>query len=231
MSSIQALSFDADGTLWNFDATMRRSLARSIDFLSERDERLTALTVAELVDVRQQIARRPSPVVQSIEELRFFAFEESLRRFGCTDADLVSEVTTFYLSERFADPILFDDARPALEFLATRFELALVSNGNSDPERCGLAGIFAITLFADQLRIAKPDPRIYAQLLDAIGHPGAEVVHVGDSLVNDVEAAARAGLATVWLNRFGQAPTAVRIQPDATIQTLSELPALMENWT
>lgn len=37
--AIQTLSFDADGTLWDFEATMRQSLAKTIDFLAGRDER------------------------------------------------------------------------------------------------------------------------------------------------------------------------------------------------
>ncbi|MEZ5342027.1 MAG: HAD family hydrolase [Acidimicrobiales bacterium] len=87
-----------------------------------------------------------------------------------------------------------------------------------------------MTLFADQLGIAEPDPRIYDHLLQLIGRSANEVVHVGDSLVNEVDAAGRVGIGTVWLNRFDEQPSQSLLQPRATIRTLAELPAVMHNW-
>ncbi|MEZ5342026.1 MAG: hypothetical protein R2706_11435 [Acidimicrobiales bacterium] len=89
----------------------------------------------ELIDARQAVARQRQGDSLSMEALRFLAFEEALRRSGSTDERLVDEVTTFYLAERFTEPILLDGAREVLDVLAARFELVLVSNGNSDPDR------------------------------------------------------------------------------------------------
>ncbi|MFI7029443.1 HAD family hydrolase [Microbispora rosea] len=47
----------------------------------------------------------------------------------------------------------------------------------------------------------KPDPQIYHVMLERMRLEGCDVLHVGDDPVEDVVAAQRAGLDTVWINR------------------------------
>lgn len=46
-----------------------------------------------------------------------------------------------------------------LDALGSRYRLGLVSNGNSYPERSGLDGRFAFTVFAHDHGVHKPDRR------------------------------------------------------------------------
>lgn len=167
-----------------------------------------------------------------MEDIRALAFRRTLSRFGPANTNLVDSVTAHYLAERFSDAILFDDSVAVLRSLGPNYRLALVSNGNSDPERCGLPGIFETTLFAQDLGVAKPDPRIYRALLDTVDCAPGQVVHVGDSIAHDVESARSAGLHAVWLNRAEAArppddPTQ-RTTQWPTIRSLAELPAVLE---
>ncbi len=88
---------------------MRRSLARSIDFLAARDERLASLTVAELIAIRHQVRRRaegrPSWGLSPKSRCGSVRSGRALLRWGCTNQDLVGEVAALHLAERFADPI------------------------------------------------------------------------------------------------------------------------------
>lgn len=56
---------------------------------------------------------------------------------------------------------------------------------------------------SERAQAYKPDPRIFAAALDAAGLPAQAVVHIGDSLSNDVIAARAAGIDALWLNRTG----------------------------
>ncbi|MFF4125544.1 HAD family hydrolase [Microbispora rosea] len=47
----------------------------------------------------------------------------------------------------------------------------------------------------------KPDPQIYHVMLERMRLEACDVLHVGDDPVEDVVAAQRAGLDTVWINR------------------------------
>lgn len=51
--------------------------------------------------------------------------------------------------------------------------------------------------------VEKPDPRIFEMLLDACGTTRDRVVHVGDSLLQDMHGARDAGIAGIHLDRSG----------------------------
>lgn len=224
---IEVISFDADGTLWDFDATMRRALAATIEFLARRDERLVGLSVDGLVEARQKVGAALAHEVVSMEHLRLEGFRAALGGYGVVDDDLARNATAFYLEARFDDPILFPDVRATLEALRTEYRLALITNGNSDPQRCGLPDVFACTVFADGFGVAKPDPRIFAELARQVGCAAEKVAHVGDSIANDVGGASAAGMHAVWLDRSGDAGATDPSVPCAVIRSLAELPAIL----
>ncbi len=73
---------------------------------------------------------------------------------------------------------------------------------------------------------AKPDARIYRETLRRGGSAPGEAVHVGNSLINDVQGARAAGLYAVWLNCQNIANDTT-IQFDAVISNLHQLPDLI----
>jgi putative hydrolase of the HAD superfamily len=88
---------------------------------------------------------------------------------------------------------------PALERLrAAGVPMVVVSNwdwGLPDHlERLGLAPFFAGVVTSGGEGVAKPDPRIFAPALAALGLPASDVAHLGDEDV-DRDGAAAAGLA------------------------------------
>ena len=52
-------------------------------------------------------------------------------------------------------------------------------------------------LTSERVGAPKPDPQIYESALDQTGHNPENVLMVGDSLENDVEAALRCGLSAI----------------------------------
>jgi HAD superfamily hydrolase (TIGR01662 family) len=56
---------------------------------------------------------------------------------------------------------------------------------------------FSFITTADNMHFAKPDPAYYAELIARVGVEPDEALMVGDSDVNDIQAAARVGLRTV----------------------------------
>ncbi|CAN5910525.1 hypothetical protein BH23ACT2_BH23ACT2_19890 [soil metagenome] len=132
-----------------------------------------------------------------------------------------------------ADDTLWEALHPevvgVLAGLGERHVLGLVTNGNTDAERSGLAGCFDFALSADRIGIHKPDARLFAMAAAAAGCHPSELVYVGDQPAEDVAAPQAAGCRGVWLNRTG-APCPPGIEPDATIATLTELPAVIEHF-
>jgi putative hydrolase of the HAD superfamily len=51
--------------------------------------------------------------------------------------------------------------------------------------------------------LEKPDPRILAHALEAVGADASEATHVGDSVRSDVRGAERAGITPVHYDPYG----------------------------
>ena len=223
MGKLAAISFDADGTLWDFEKVMRHALGIA------RGELLRAtglpselLSIEEMVEIRNRTADELRGRVTNLEVVRLEAFRRTLTAVGRPDDALAERLNAVYLRHRFEDVELYPDVLPALDALRGLCPLGIVSNGNSYPERCGLEGRFAFVVFSQDHGFEKPDRRLFEVAIRLIGCSPSELLHVGDSLRNDVYGARLAGARSVWLNREGRAnPGDTR--PDFEIGDLREL--------
>jgi putative hydrolase of the HAD superfamily len=155
------------------------------------------------------------------------AWRLALAEQGVDDPALAEELGERFGVERRARHEAFADAEPALRALRGQgATLVLVTNGASCLQReklagSGLGGLLDAIVVSGDLGAGKPDPRIFAQALQAAGAAPGDAVMVGDNLAKDVEGALAAGLDAVWLNR------AARPRPDGfagrEIATLAEL--------
>ncbi len=86
---------------------------------------------------------------------------------------------------------------------------------------------------SDDLGLQKPDPKLFAHVLSTAQVSPARSVMVGDRLDYDVRPAKKAGMRAVWVLR-GEAPddptTAQLAEADASVRTLTEVPAMLETW-
>ena len=120
------------------------------------------------------------------------------------------------------------DAAPALRALRARgLRLVVASNWDCSLPRvleaAGLASLVDHVVSSASVGAAKPHPAVFEAALAAAAASPAEAVHVGDSLVNDVEGARAAGVRGILLDRSRGAPrTGVE-----TIGSLEELPSLL----
>lgn len=230
IDEIVAISFDADGTLWNFQHTMRNALAHCLAELRRLvpGSGAEALTVESLIAIRDAVASDLRNGGATHEQIRHAAFARTLAMLGVEEVAQADAITTLYFAYRHGESAsdLYPDARPALDVLKGRYHLGLASNGNTDPVHGGLGGYFTFALYADELGAVKPDPQFYRRLLATAQLEPQQLLHIGDSLTHDVAAAQSVGVQSVWLNRLGESH-AHPIYPDAEITTLAELPALL----
>jgi putative hydrolase of the HAD superfamily len=208
---------------------MREALALALDQLRVHlPDRAADLSVPQLAAIRDEVATEPQMQGALLDEIRVAAFERTLELLGRPDPVLAGQITAVYRRHRFEGIRLYDDVLPSLDALAAlvpRPMLGLVSNGNTDPERCGLPGRFQFALFAHHHGVKKPDRRFFEVAIREAGCDASQIVHVGDSLVSDVAGAQAVGIKAVWLNR-DRLPNTTGIVPDAEIVSLSELAAL-----
>jgi 2-haloacid dehalogenase len=135
----------------------------------------------------------------------------------------------------------FPDSTAALQVLAQRYRLVVVSNVDRDAfahseRRLGVE--FDAVVTAEEVGAYKPDRRMFErafQVLADLGVARSEILHVAQSLYHDHVPAKALGLATVWVNRRlgqeGWGPTVAPeapVNPDLVVASLQELAALVE---
>lgn len=220
---ITTVSFDGDGTLWDFEKVMRHSLSHALAELRRLIPiAADSLTVDAMIAIRNQVADELRGRMANLEKVRLEAFKRTLEHVSIRDDDLAARLNAVYREHRFKDIELFHDVLPALEALQGRYALGLISNGNTYPEHSGLGGRFQFVVFSEDSGIEKPDPRLFKIAMEQAGCTGRELLHVGDSLRDDVGGAIQVGAHSVWLNR-GRRSNDTTIEPDFEVSSLSEL--------
>jgi len=222
LSRIKAITLDLDDTLWPIWPTIERAEQVLADWLGQHAPASAALfadTAARHAIRTQLVASRPG-FKHNLSAQRRETIREVLRR--CGDDPLLAEAAfDVFFAERNR-VTLYDDALAGLVFLAGRFPLVALSNGNADIHGIGIGAYFKASVSAQQFGVGKPDPRIFHAAAQAAGALPHEVLHVGDDAALDVLAALDCGMQTVWVNRTGHA-WAHAAQPHLSVTTLAEL--------
>jgi len=225
-SLIRALSFDCYGTLIDWE---RGLLAAFDELLAARamhlDEGLLLETFAELEhEVEAEGFQKYRAVLAEVlermgDELGFVPSVEECAAFGASVARWPA----------------FGDSPAALERLASRFELIVLSNVDADLFRGSelqLGVTFTQAFVAEHIGSYKPDARNFEYLKAHAGVLPGELLHVAQSRYHDIGPAQAAGLATVWVNRRagqagGGATPASDAKPDVEVPNLAALAELL----
>ena len=226
---IELVTLDGDGTLWDFETGMLLGLQQAAMTMASWSYTIAGHlpTIEDLLADREYVAKQFEAEKLPMERLRWLALERSLRRAKVyRRRDLVDMLYEQFMETRNASVRVFDDTLTTLKTLATDRKLALITNGNTHPDRIGLAGIFDLVITAQEHGIWKPDPRIYCLVAVELGIEAARTLHVGDDMRDDIQAAQKAGFMAVWMNRNGEMKEPW-CRPDAEVNSLIELPVVL----
>jgi HAD superfamily hydrolase (TIGR01549 family) len=226
MEQIKAITFDIDGTL-AYGALDSESFQRAlVDYLrkigySGGTGTINKSRQAMLEKMRKHQARNI--------ELRFDLLYSNML------FDLGLEITQERLEyieglySRFFKIDVLPGVKEMLVELSGKYKLAVVANAISNVsrlalEKLDLAKYFDYIVLSRDLGVRKPDLEIFVYALRSMWVKGSEAVHVGDSLVDDVQGGKDAGMKTVWIKGNEEV---LNIQPDFVISKTTELLSLL----
>jgi 2-haloalkanoic acid dehalogenase type II len=222
MRDLRAICFDLDDTLWDVHSVLARAEAAVSAHLVQQHPQFGASHPPSVrMAARLELARTTPDRAHDLTWLR----TESMRRLALAaglPARVGEEAFEVFMAHRNRVE-LFDDVLPALQQLGGRYRLATFSNGNADLARIGLAPHFAVTLNAISVGAAKPDPRAFAAVAQALGLRADEIAYVGDDPHADVHGARSAGMHTVWINRAAREWPAEHPPATTAVRDLREL--------
>jgi HAD superfamily hydrolase (TIGR01549 family) len=164
-------------------------------------------------------------------------FVRTLARITAISPDeseaFAEELTRIHMSQVRAVTVAPKERVEAIRRLAPHYRLGLLSN--FDDAQCGrevladsgVAELFEAVIISAEVRLRKPDPRIFRRMLAMLDLAPHEVLYVGDTPRDDVWGAYQVGIPTVWISKGAAALPEGIPQPRFIIQELSELPRVL----
>ncbi|CAE7272738.1 coaE [Symbiodinium natans] len=248
---IECVTFDLDDTLFPTKASLRQALTAFRAEVARRMPRLWqhykqgASFGEAMQDEFRAVAGEHPRLRHDFSQLRQLALERLVERFGEAEVDpkeIAEHAMAAFLAGRGAvDQHLFDDVLPTLTELKRRgLCLGSVTNGNADlsAHAPGLSQLLDFQISAAGAGAAKPRGAPFLAAANAAGLWPCQILHVGDSLADDVVGARQMGMKAVHLRRGGTqlsaqataaAPSAPSA-PHAAVASLAELPSLLARW-
>ena len=150
---------------------------------------------------------------------------ETARRVAAECGWTIDAARAGFLPRSLAAWPPFPDTVEALERLASRYRLGILSNVDEDlleGTRRGLAVEFDFWVTADRVESYKPDIAHFEAARPFVGNREGWL-HVAQSLFHDVGPANCLGLPVVWVNRKGEARSSEAPLPDREVPDLRSL--------
>jgi len=243
-SSVSVVFFDLGYTLINFEGNfykvltdsylaLAESLVRSGVQIEPQDfSRKFEQTISEYYRTREiDLIERPveSYLNQTLTDFGFSGLPDEIIQKALSDM--------YRLSESYWH--LEPDALDTLETLKSYgYRLGLITNAANAPDsnrlidKFNLRGFFETVLISAEEKIRKPDTRISSRALQRMEISPNQAVMVGDTLTADILGAQNTGIRGIWIKRraarFENQNLLPTIQPDAVIDSLAELPAVLQ---
>ena len=211
--ALQALVFDAYGTLFDVHAVVRRCE----EFWPGKGAALSQLWRAKQLEYTWQrsLMRRYVP---------FSSVTDDALQYACSSLGLALDgKKSKALMAEYVRLSLYPDVRNSLDRFKTR--KAILSNGSPDMldplvPQSGLK--LDAVLSVDQLKVFKPAPEVYQLAVDRLGVPKESIGFVSSNCW-DALGAKSFGFRVWWINRLKAPVDRLGFQPDAIVASLDEI--------
>lgn len=224
---IEAVIFDVDRTLWDFDKNSREVLSEIFSPLSKKSKASldTIVHVYEHYNFLLWAKYQKNLINQA--ELRYNRFASVMKHFDCFDDRLVSEMANTYVDLCPQKLSLIDGAIDILDYLKSKYRLHIISNGFGPVQHVKLKNTkltpyFGLVVCPDTVGCKKPCKKIFhyttgrAKIKDV-----SKALYIGDEFSTDFIGAVNAGLQAIHFDVHETHQTTNRIGH------LSELKAIL----
>jgi putative hydrolase of the HAD superfamily len=238
---IKAVSFDFWNTMFTeqpggfklYQSRRRERLAAAIhehgDFTQEQLERACLLEA----EAHHRIWREEHRTLATAERIGKILthLEVSLPAAGM--AELTADYEEGVLEN---PPVLIEGVREAVETLASRYRLGIISDVGFSPGRvlkvllgrAGLLGLFDSMVFSDEAGCSKPSIKVFERTARSLAARPPEVVHIGDLEYTDIAGAKAAGFHAIRFTGVTPMAEDERTRADRVTTDFAEVPRLIE---
>jgi len=216
---LRAVFFDLDGTLLNRDQSV-------LYFIEDQYSRLQRFIETSM----DRYVKRFVELDNHGYVWKDQVYDALVKEFNIQDIS-AEELLQDYLSYFPIHCVPFQHLEQMLQVLKEKqIKLGLISNGfgkfqMDNMKALKIESYFQCILISENEGLRKPDKEIFLRGLSLLEVPANECMFVGDHPINDIEAANKVGMKTIWKknNQFTQAPKA-----DYEIEDLIEIVEILE---
>lgn len=213
---------DADNTLFDFYAAEKAALRDALSFCGLPFLEETANLYSRINESLWKAYERRE-ITQ--EELRVQRFEKLLQHFPAI-SHTAQEVGSCFTDRLGQYAFLLPGALPFVQTVHQHMPIVLVTNGiasvqRSRLQRSEIAPYIADAVISGEIGCSKPDPKmLFIAMVKMNVTDLSRVILLGDSLTADIEAARRAGIASIHL--CGQGNRQLYSPADFQAETLTD---------
>jgi len=201
------LLFDADNTLFDYEAAERQALALSFE-QAELPYGPDVLVLYQ--EINAELWGDFEGGETTVERVKVDRFAQLLSTLPVAEPPAPADFSVLYLLNLGDCTHLIPDAEFVLQQAGRRAHLALITNGLAAVQRSrlaksGLAVYFEAVIISEEVGVAKPDPRYFEIAFEQMGYPPKDLALViGDSLTSDMRGANLYGVDACWFNPDGR---------------------------
>lgn len=232
LSPIQAITFDLDDTLYDNHPVIDKTEEEVLRFIRAYDPRFSHFVQNDLYTFRGIVAEQEPDVCHDITRWRWLSAKMMLCHYGYSREDALKGADHImahftYWRNQIDVP---ESTHEILIKLAEKLPLVAITNGNAEPDACGLGDYFQFVLKAGPDGRSKPFCDMYRLAAKRLEIAPQSILHVGDNLVTDVEGAIKSGMQACWINpghKTLMEEKDVRLLPHVEISQLASLLSLV----
>lgn len=220
----EILFFDADETLFDFKKSEEFALDKLISSLNTNLDKDYCINTYK--EINTNIWKEFEQNLISSDDLKVERFRRLLDKLNLSlNPQDLSDMYTSYLAE---GSFIYDETEDLLKYLHKKYKIVIITNGlasvqNKRIKESIVKDYFDEVIISDEIKISKPNPKIFEYALNKINHlDKSSVLMIGDSLSSDIKGGFNAGIDTCWFNP-SKGENTLGITPTYEISSLLEL--------
>lgn len=202
MKKYEVILLDLDETLFDFKKTELYALEKTFTLFNIKYDE--AYHLAAYSKINTQVWKDLEQGLLTTAQLKVERFRRLIETL-----DLEGDATSW--SDTYAKCLgegafLLDGAKEFVEALSKKYRLGVITNGigsvqHSRLERSDLASYFETVIISEEVKVSKPNEKIFEIALESLNHKDlSTVLMIGDSLTSDIQGGINAGVDTCWYN-------------------------------
>ena len=220
----KVILFDADDTLFDFKKTEKHALENLMYSLDTDYDKDYCINIYR--EINTKIWKEFEEGKITSDKLKVERFQRLIDTLNLSDdANRLSNLYVKFLSE---GSFLYEDTKNILDYLSKNYKLGIITNGLAEVQHkrireSEVSHYFDEVIISGEVKIAKPDPKIFEYALNSLNHDDkSSVLMIGDSLTSDIKGGINASIDTCWCNLFNKV-NSTDINPKYEINNLLEL--------